>query len=87
MKRYERIALIAFVLLCAAAFVGAAAMGITDNLWPEGLLIGAGVGITPLRRGTALGEGDRRGRLPVLLRGTPAGGRNPPCRLTATSPL
>jgi len=48
MKRYEKIALIAFVLLCAAAFVGVAAMGVTDNLWPEGLLIGAGVGAAVL---------------------------------------
>ncbi|MBQ9841587.1 MAG: hypothetical protein IJO42_00580 [Clostridia bacterium] len=48
MKRYERIALIAFVLLCAAAFVGVVAMDITDNLWPEGLLIGAGVGAAVL---------------------------------------
>ena len=48
MKRYEKIALIAFALLGAAAFVGVAAMDVTDALWPEGLLIGAGVGAAVL---------------------------------------
>lgn len=43
MKRYEKIALIVFALILIAAFIGAAAMAVTEALWSESLLIGSGV--------------------------------------------
>ena len=44
MKKYEKIALTVFALILIAAFIGAAAMAVTESLWPECLLIAAAIG-------------------------------------------